>query len=154
MSSQRAVGFSKHAARYQGDLHEIALFPYNGLTTKQRVSLLEDHHRRRAYGDRVNPLRTVGAAAAKGAFIASAAVASRQFGYARQAGAGVRKAMAEALHVAKWPAPVVGAAIAAPFGLLPVIRDAVERRRSMGILSMKPADREVLLHKQVAQALR
>lgn len=154
MNSLTAHGFAKRAARYQGDLHEIALFPYNGLTTPQRVSLLEDHHRRRAHGEPVNPLKSIAIAAGKGALVAAGAVAARQFGYARQAGSGIRKAFAGSLHAAKWPAPLVGALIGAPFGMVPVVRDAMERRRSGRILAMRPAERELLLNKQVAHALR
>jgi hypothetical protein len=150
----RALGYAKTASRYQGDLNEIALFPYNGLSTNQRVSLLEDHYRRTAYQPPLNPALSVGKSALKGALLAGSAVAVRQFGYNRQAGTGVMKSIAEALRVARWPAPLIGATIAAPFGAIPFVRDQIRRRRASSILSMPASQRDALLRQQVATALR
>lgn len=150
----RVIGFEKQAARYQGDLNEIALFPYNGLTTSQRVSMLEDHYRRTAYREPLNPFSALSRSALKGALIGSAAVMARQVSLERQAGTGLRKSFANALHAAKWPAPLVGATIAAPLGLIPVIRDRVEIAKAKGVISMSEKNRSALLHHEVMRALR
>ena len=150
----RAFGFSKLASRYQGDLNEIALFPYNGLTTPQRMTMLEDHYRRLAYREPLNPLPSIAMSAGKGALMATAAVGMKQFGMNREAGMTLRRAMGAALHTAKWPAPLVGAAIAAPFGLIPVIKDRWETAKAKGILALPQQQRAELLHREVVKALR
>lgn len=144
----------KTAGRYQGDLHEIALYPYNNIPTPQRVQMLDDHYRRMAYRDNPSMLGSVLTSAAKGALIASSAVFMRQAGYERQAGATLKKSLAAGLHAAKWPAPIVGAAVAAPFGLFPVLKQQAASFRAKKIVEMPQRQREDLLHREVTRALR
>lgn len=150
----RALGFVKQAGRYQGDLHEIALYPYNNIPTPQRVSMLDDHYRRLAYRDQPSAVGSILRSAGKGALIAGAAVFMRQTSMDRHAGSSLKKSMAAGWHAAKWPAPLVGAMVAAPFGLFPVFKAQAESFRARKIVEMPEAKREELLRGEVARALR
>jgi hypothetical protein len=66
----------------------------------------------------------------------------------------LRRALGAALHTAKWPAPLVGALIAAPFGLVPVIKDRIQMAKAKGILSLPQQQRDQLLHREIEKALR